>query len=136
MFPRLRFAAPETAHTAIALGGYQVGVGRTVPTLAALVGLTSLITGGLVLARSTPRGGVDDRRIPAVSVSVSVLVMGLVAAIVGGVHAVYSAGGLGTGNGLAGAVVAVVLGLIGTCLGGLALTRSRRAGVPPTPPAA
>jgi hypothetical protein len=50
--------------------------------------------------------------------------------VVGGLHAVNAAGGLGTGNGLAGAVVAVVLGLAGTVLGGWALVRSRRSGQP------
>jgi hypothetical protein len=37
-------------------------------------------------------------------------------------------GGLGTGQGSAGGVAAIAVGLIGTALGGLALTRSRRAG--------
>jgi hypothetical protein len=37
-----------------------------------------------------------------------------------------AAGGFGTGNGLAGAIVAIVVGLIGMVLGGLALARSRR----------
>jgi hypothetical protein len=44
---------------------------------------------------------------------------------VGGPHSANSAGGFGTGNGLAGAIVAMV-GLIGMVLGGLALARSRR----------
>ncbi|GHG31172.1 hypothetical protein GCM10018791_54970 [Streptomyces zaomyceticus] len=35
-------------------------------------------------------------------------------------------GGLGTGNGLGGAYVALLLGLTATALGGLARTRSRR----------
>ena len=51
---------------------------------------------------------------------------GLLSAIVGGVHATNAAGGLGTGNGLAGAVIALVLGLIGLVLGGLSVARSRR----------
>jgi hypothetical protein len=50
-----------------------------------------------------------------------------VAVVAGGLHAANAAGGLGTGNGLAGAMVAVVLGAIGLILGGLALLRSRRA---------
>jgi Family of unknown function (DUF6223) len=37
-----------------------------------------------------------------------------------------SDGGIGTGNGLAGAVVALVVGLVGAALGGLALARSRQ----------
>ena len=39
-----------------------------------------------------------------------------------------SPGGIGTGNGLGGAIVAMVVGLIGMVLGGLALARSRRTG--------
>jgi hypothetical protein len=39
-----------------------------------------------------------------------------------------SAGRIGTGNGLAGGVVAMMVGLIGMALGGLALSRSRRTG--------
>jgi hypothetical protein len=55
------------------------------------------------------------------------LSLGSVSAIVGGLHAANAAGGLGTGNGLAGAVLAVALGLIGLVLGALGLARSRRA---------
>jgi Zn-dependent protease with chaperone function len=54
------------------------------------------------------------------------LVAGVSSAIVGGLHLANSAGGLGTGNGVAGAAVALVLGLIGMVVGGLALARSRR----------
>jgi hypothetical protein len=46
--------------------------------------------------------------------------------VVGGLHSANSAGGFGTGNGLAGAIVAMVVGLISMVLGGLALARSRR----------
>ena len=35
-------------------------------------------------------------------------------------------GGLGTGNGLGGGIVAMTVGLVGITLGGLALARSRR----------
>lgn len=98
----------------IAAAGYELGVGRTVPTAAAVVGLVAVVVGGLALARPGAR-----------SRPVAALVLGLVAALVGGLHATGAAGGLGTGNGLAGALVAVVLGLLGVALGGLALTRSR-----------
>ena len=54
------------------------------------------------------------------------LVLGLISVVVGGLHGANAAGGLGTGNGLAGAVAAVGLGLIGMVIGGLALARSRR----------
>ncbi|HWN28306.1 MAG TPA: DUF6223 family protein [Actinomycetospora sp.] len=106
--------ALRAAGIPIATAGYELGAGRTVPTAAAVVGLAAVIVGGLALARPGTR-----------SRPVAALALGLVAALVGGLHAVSAAGGLGTGNGLAGALVAVVLGLIGVVLGGLALTRSR-----------
>jgi hypothetical protein len=43
-----------------------------------------------------------------------------------GLHSANSAGGFRTGNGLAGAIVAMVVGLISMAPGGLALVRSRR----------
>jgi hypothetical protein len=52
--------------------------------------------------------------------------LGLISSVIGGLHAANSAGGFGTGHGLAGAIVAIVLGLVGMVLGGLALARSRR----------
>jgi hypothetical protein len=50
----------------------------------------------------------------------------LIGAVVGAVRVATSPGGIGTGNGLAGAIMAVVLGLIAVALGALALSRSRR----------
>ncbi|SMD26971.1 DUF6223 family protein [Kibdelosporangium aridum] len=109
----LHLLASEVSITA---AGYELGVGRTVPTVAALLGLTSVIFGGLALARSRRTG------------MIVALVLGPISMIVGGVHGANAAGGLGTGNGLAGAIFAVVLGLIGVVLGGLSLARSRRTG--------
>ncbi len=98
----------------IAAAGYELGVGRTVPTAAAVVGLAAVIVGGLALARPAAR-----------SSPLAALVLGLGSALVGGLHAANAAGGLSTGNGLAGALIAVLLGLTGVVLSGLALTRSR-----------
>jgi hypothetical protein len=53
-------------------------------------------------------------------------VVALIGAVVGGLALARSAGGLGTGNGLGGGVVAMIVGLIGMTLGGLALARARR----------
>jgi hypothetical protein len=52
----------------------------------------------------------------------------LVGVVLGAVVLATADGGLGTGNGLGGAVVALVVGLIGMVLGGLALARLRRTG--------
>jgi hypothetical protein len=56
----------------------------------------------------------------------------LISVVVGGLHSANSAGGFGTGNGLAGAIVAIGMGLIGMVLAGLALARSRRTAAPLT----
>lgn len=116
MSVHLLLTAPETAQVTVAAGGYVLGVGRTVPTVAAAVGLISVVVGGWALARTAGRS----------AGSVVAMALGLLGVIVGGLHGANAAGGLGTGNGLAGAVIAVVLGLIGMALGGLALVRARR----------
>lgn len=54
------------------------------------------------------------------------MVAGLISMALGGLVAATADGGLGTGNGLGGAYVALLVGLVGTALGGLALARSRR----------
>jgi hypothetical protein len=54
------------------------------------------------------------------------LVAGPIAAINGGLVLAVADGGPGTGNGVVGAAGALVLGLIATSLGGLALGRRRR----------
>ena len=51
--------------------------------------------------------------------------MGVIGLIMGGVHVANAAGGFGTGNGLAGAVVSIALGLASVLVGGLAFVRSR-----------
>jgi hypothetical protein len=54
------------------------------------------------------------------------LVLGPIGLVIGGLVVATANGGIGTGNGLAGGVVAMIVGLIGVALGGLALARSRR----------
>jgi hypothetical protein len=108
------FLAPRSAYDVVA-GGYVLGTGRTVPTVLAVLGLVSVVVGARALFRSG-RGA-----------AAAALTLGSISAILGGVHAANAAGGFGTGNGLAGAVLAVVLGLGGLVLGALSLARSRRA---------
>jgi hypothetical protein len=95
--------------------GYELGVGRLVPSVAAVVGLISVVVGWLALARA------GNKRVRAIVA----LTAGVISVVVGGLHGANAAGGLGTGNGLAGAIIAVVLGLAGMVIGGLALARSR-----------
>jgi Family of unknown function (DUF6223) len=52
------------------------------------------------------------------------MVIGAIVIVIGGLHTAFSAGGFGTGNGLAGAMVALLMGLVSTVLGGLALART------------
>jgi hypothetical protein len=114
-------AAPAAAHVLVAADGYDIGSGRLVPAVAAVVGLIGVVIGGLALARSGRIGTGNGRAGALVA-----LAAGLISVVVGGLHMANSAGGFGTGNGLAGAIVALVLGLIGMALSGLALARSRR----------
>jgi hypothetical protein len=104
----------------ILAAGYEVGTGRLVPSAAAVLGLVAVVLGGLAVLRAG-RGGTMRRE------AVVALVAGLVSAVVGAVHGANAAGGLGTGNGLAGAVMAVALGVLGAAAGGVALARGRRA---------
>lgn len=97
----------------------SIGAGRLLPTSAAALGLIGVIVGGRTLtllrsARNTRTG------------AVVAVVLGLISLVVGGLHAANSAGGFGTGNGLAGAIAAIVLGLVAIALGGLTLALSRR----------
>ena len=91
----------------------QMGMteGRARADVEALVGLVSVIVGGLA-ARSRGRSG-----------AIVASVLGLIAAIFSAMHVAGSTG-FGTGGGKAGAIVALVLGLIGIVLGGLTLFRS------------
>jgi Family of unknown function (DUF6223) len=103
-------------------GAIGITNGRARAIVAAVVGLISLVVGGLALARSAGRIGTGDGRAGAIVA----LVLGLIGMVLSVVHLGSSTGGFGTGSGRAGAIVALVLGLIGMNLGGLALARSRR----------
>lgn len=113
----LLVATPASAATSSSIGS-----GRLVPTIAAAVGLTGAILGGLALTRSAGSIATDNRRRWAAAAGIA----GLISVVVGALHSANSAGGFGTGNGLAGAIVAIAVGLISMVLGGLALARSRR----------
>jgi hypothetical protein len=109
---------------AVALTDGAIGItnGRARALVAVVVGLISLVVGGLALARSAGRIGSGSGRAGAIAA----LALGLIGMVLSVVHLGNSTGGFGTGSGRAGAIVALVLGLIGMNLGGLALARSRR----------
>jgi hypothetical protein len=94
--------------------------GRARALVGAVVGLISLIIGGLALARA--RQGTGNGRAAAIVA----LMLGVIGIILSVVHLGTFTGGFGTGSGRAGAIVALVLSLIGITLGGLTLARSHR----------
>ena len=98
--------------------------GRRRASAAALVGLISVVIGGLALARAAGRIGTGNGRAGAIVA----LPMGLIGAVLSVLHLANSTAGFGTGGGRAGAIVGLVLGLIGMNLGGLALARARHTG--------
>jgi hypothetical protein len=114
-------AAAQVSSEAPAVNPYTFTPERIVASAAVVVGLTSAVIGGLALARAVRRIGAGGRRGATVA-----LVMGPIAFVFGGLIVATADGGLGTGNGLAGGVVAMLMGVIGIGLGWLAVTRSRR----------
>ncbi|GAA4571854.1 hypothetical protein GCM10023176_33430 [Micromonospora coerulea] len=118
-------AAPAAAHVSAqpaAVSVYTMSAGRLGASVAALLGLTGVIIGGLALARPTSGIGTGNGRLGATMA----LVAGLIGIALGGLVVATSDSGIGTGNGRGGAYVALVVGLIAMVLGGLALARSRR----------
>jgi hypothetical protein len=93
-------------------------------TAVAVLGLGSVVIGGLALRRSAGRIGPGNGKRGAIVA----LAAGLIAAVNGGLNLTVATGGLGSGNGVAGGAAALVLGLIAMALGRLALARSRRTG--------
>jgi hypothetical protein len=102
-------------------GAIGITSGRARALVAVVVGLISLVVGGLALAGSAGIGTGNGR-----AGAIVALVLGLIGMVLSVLHLAQSTGGFGTGSGRAGAIVALVLGLIGMNLGGLALARSRR----------
>jgi uncharacterized protein DUF6223 len=110
-----------TTHFGFAVEPGAMTSGRARALVGAVVGLISLVVGGLALARSSGRSGTGNGR----ACAIVALLLGLVGMILSVVHLGMSTGGFGTGSGRAGAIVALVLSLLGTNLGGLALSRLR-----------
>ena len=97
-----------------AVSTYALTPGRLWSVIATLTGLTGVVAGGLALARG--RGAV---------VAVGA---GLAGAIGGGVVVAAAKGGPGTGYGIVGGYVALVVGTAAVLLGGTALFLVRGAG--------
>ncbi|MGN0040549.1 DUF6223 family protein [Rhodococcus sp. (in: high G+C Gram-positive bacteria)] len=113
--------APLPDPASIVAAGYELGVGRAVPTTAAVLALIGVVAGAVALRRSRRSG--THLALPWIVVA---LATGAIGVIVGGMHGANAAGGPNTGNGVVGALFAVVLGVIAVVLGGLSLARYRR----------
>ncbi|TMR10482.1 hypothetical protein ETD86_39405 [Nonomuraea turkmeniaca] len=103
------------------IGAYTLTSGRFWSAAAALLGLAGAVIGGLALARSAGRIGNGGRRGAIVA-----LAAGLACAVIGGLVVAAAEGGPGTGYGIVGGYVDLVIGPIAMVVGGLALARSRR----------
>jgi hypothetical protein len=102
-------AAPTAQAGVIGTGG-----GRTGAVVAGLIALVGVVAG----VRARFRSGGRDAAIVA-------LVTGLLGAALAVLHLATSSGGIGTGNGRAGAIVAVALGVGAMALGWMALPGRR-----------
>jgi len=115
----LTFAAPAAAHAAgiqpAAPSGVYWTPGRIWAVVGATLGLAGVVTGWLALARSA-----TTRR------AVTALVSGLAGTAIGGGVVAAAEGGPGTGYGIVGGYIALVVGVAAMALGGLAFARSRR----------
>ena len=96
-----------------------ITIGRLTSIITGLFGLTSVILGRQALIRSS-------RPVNSRPKAILALVMGLFSVLAGALQIVLSNGGFGTGSGKLGAIVAMVIGLTGSCFGWLALSRSKR----------
>lgn len=93
---------------------------RTWATMAVSLALVGVASGGLALNRPTHR---NVRRLG----SWTAIVSGLIGGINGALVLSSATGGPGSGNGVVGGAMALVLGLTAVALGGSVLLRSRRA---------
>ncbi|WP_225839646.1 DUF6223 family protein [Streptomyces sp. NK08204] len=119
-------AAPAAAHASAQsaeVGAYTLTAARFWATAAALLALAGVVIGRLALARSVRRIGDGGTK-----GAITALVAGLIAVVGGALNLAVADGGPGTGNGVVGGAAALLLGLLATVLGWLALARSRRTG--------
>lgn len=92
--------------------GYVKGIttARAISLLEALLGLIGIVIGWRAKTRSTKAGGR------------TALVLGLLAITLSIAHLIFTSGSVfGSGSGKAGAILALILGLVGCVLGGSAL---------------
>ena len=120
----LGLAAPEAAQVSAeaSANGYTFTPKRIMASGAVVTALIGAVIGALALTRSARVAGNGLRG------ATGALVLGPIAMMAGGIVVATAAGGIGTGNGVAGGIVAIVVGLAGTTMGGLARVRSHPRG--------
>lgn len=107
-------------------GIVEMSSGRLAALVAYAAGTAGVVLGGLArraARRTRPDGDLRDVRVRGRSTGA--MALGLVSLVIGGVVVATADGGVGTGNGFAGGVLAIVLGLAALMLGGLARARTR-----------
>jgi peptidoglycan/LPS O-acetylase OafA/YrhL len=121
------FATPAAADIAIAQAdtpAYALTAGRLWSLVAAAIGLIGVVMGGL--ARIRALGGTKNQRRNAFLA----LLTGLAGSVIGGVVVVFADGGPGSGSGIVGGYLALVIGLLAIALGWLSLKRPIRTDPP------
>lgn len=122
------FAEPAAAHAGLQPAPVGVGYwtpGRIWSVVAGTTGLAGVVTGGLALARAAVRARAVTVRLAGTAVTA-----GLACAIIGALVVAAAEGGPGTGYGIVGGVIDLVIGPAAIALGGLALARARRTAAP------
>jgi hypothetical protein len=105
-----------------------LGSGRLGPTASAIVGLVGAILGGFALARARGRDATgSDVTTAERRAANAAIASGSTSLILGALFLATADGGPGTGNGVVGSIVAIVVGPVAVVLG--AVARSRRRGI-------
>jgi hypothetical protein len=115
LVPTIAFAADDNVV-------YGFTSGRLFSTIDAAVGLISAVIGGMSLKRSIRRIGNNGQNGAMIAG-----VVGLIVIAYAVIHLSIFTGNFGTGGGRAGAIIAIVMGLISMILAGITLARSRHA---------
>lgn len=103
------------------VGAFAMTEDRLRAMAAIILALFGVVSGARAVRSTFDTAAHSTPRAPAFA-----LLAGLGGALLGGVVLATAKGGLGTGHGFGGGIVALVLGMLALALGGWALTHSRR----------
>jgi len=123
----ITLATPAAADIAISQAyapAYTLTAGRLWSLVAAALGLVGVAIGGL--ARTRVLGGNKSQRRNALLAMLS----GLAGSVIGGIVVAVADGGPGSGSGIVGGYLALLIGLLAMALGGRAMNQARRTDAP------